>query len=500
VRSGRIRDLIRNPWWTLPAMGLVAMLPIIVRRVGDPDYWWHEFTGQLMWQNKVFARNELFTFTTPGKSWTDHEYLSQFLFYFLNRAGGLVLVAIGFAVLIWAGFWLILARIREREYSPWVAGAALLLGAGAGFVVWGPRPNVFDFLFVSLELYWIERFLSRGSRALYALPLVTLLWANFHGGFVFSFFFLAVTIVGLVFRWLTTERDRALLRQARTLLLIGVGCVVGSLITPYGLSLFVYVWSTQFSSQLAGFVAEWQSPDFHMLGVLPLEAFLLLVLIGFAWRRPRLHDVLLVVATAAFALHAVRFTPIFVAAATPVLAWQWSEPWTQMRAWLKTTRLGSPREWIGEALVMVLLAGTAGSVGLAAYTLRGQTASTRANYPVAAADWLAANPQVGTHLFNEYSWGGYVVYRFYPDPTRRVFIYGESELMGDALLAQYADVNQLHPNWSQILDSYGVDYILFPNARPLDAALHASSAWQCVYQDSVASIFVRTTTSVPNAC
>jgi hypothetical protein len=498
--ADRLQGLLQRPWWMLPVMGLVAMLPIIVRRVGDPDYWWHELTGQLMWTNKVFARSEMYTYTVPGRPWTDHEYLSQFLYYFLNRAGGLVLVSIGFSIAIWAGFWLVFARIRQREYSPSVAGAALLLGAAAGFVVWGPRPQVFDFLFVSLELYWIERFLTRGSRALYAMPVVTVVWANLHGGFVFSMFFLALALVAVLLRWLTEGHARVLLQQAKRLVVIAAACAVASLVTPYGFSLFGYVWSTQFSSQLAGFVTEWQSPDFHRLDLVPLEAMLLLLLVGFAWRRPRLHDVLYVVASTVLALHAVRFIPILVATATPIVAWQWSEPWARLRAWLRTTRYGGTQRWAGEALAMVLIAGTAGAAGIAAYTLHGQAGSTRANYPVAAADWLTANPQVGTRLFNEYSWGGYVTSRFYPTPQRRVFIYGESELMGDTLLAQYADVNQLHPNWAQVLDSYSVDYILFPDGKPLDAALHASQAWQCVYQDSVASIFVRAPTPLPAAC
>src|SRR6202011_4303565 len=103
------------------------------------------------------------------------------------------------------------------------------------------------------------------------------------------------------------------------------------------------------------------------------------------------------------ALYPVRFIPILVAAGLPVIVWQWSEPWTRLRTWLRTTSLGRPRPWIGEALAIVLVMGTGGAVGVAGYTLHGQTASTRANFPVAAADWLAANPQVGTHLFNEYS-------------------------------------------------------------------------------------------------
>jgi hypothetical protein len=178
-----------------------------------------------------------------------------------------------------------------------------------------------------------------------------------------------------------------------------------------------------------------------------------------------------------------------------VLAWQWSEPWVRLRTWLKTTSLGRPREWAGEGLLMLAGLALVGGIGVSAYTLRGQTTATRVNYPVAAADWLAAHPTVGTRMFNEYAWGGYLAYRFYPTQTRRVFIYGESELMGDTLLAQYADVNNLRSDWSKILDDYRVDYVVFPTDTPLVSALDISPTWQRVYSDSMAVIFVRNGTT-----
>jgi hypothetical protein len=94
-------------------------------------------------------------------------------------------------------------------------------------------------------------------------------------------------------------------------------------------------------------------------------------------------------------------------------------------------------------------------------------------------------------MFNQFDWGGYLAYRFYPQTNRRLFIYGEAELMGDQLLAEYVDVNQLHSDWAQVLDENGVDYVVFAPDKPLDAALQASGGWNLVYQDSVADIFVR---------
>lgn len=481
----------RVPWWTLPIAGLFAALPFITRRVGDPDYWWHELTGQWMAQNHAVARADLYTYTVSGASWTDQEYGSQLIFYALRSIGGLTLTSIVFALIVWAGFWFLHARIKQRDHSPWIAGAALVLAAGAGFAIWGPRPQMFDFTFVALEIYWIERYLRGLSRAVYWLPVLVLVWANVHGGFVFAFFILGLTVAALVVRWLWEGRSHSQLTTIRQLLLIGAGSVGASLITPWGPSLFAYVWQTQFSSQLSGFVREWQSPDFHMLNMLPYEAMLLLVFVGMAWRRPRLVDVFLVVATALMSLRALLFIPIFIAVATPVLAWQWSAIWVELRQRIVAHRRVTTPALLPGALGALLAVVAAASVAVSVYTLRGQTAATAANYPVAAADWLATHQTVGTRMLNEYSWGGYLAYRFHTQSTRRVFIYGESELMGDTLLARYADINNLRSDWRRLLDDYGVDYVIFPVDTPLVSALDASSGWSRAYSDSLAAIFVR---------
>jgi hypothetical protein len=113
------------------------------------------------------------------------------------------------------------------------------------------------------------------------------------------------------------------------------------------------------------------------------------------------------------------------------------------------------------------------------------------SYPIGAADWLAAHPEVGTHMYNQYGWGGYLAYRFYPEKNRQVFIFGEAELMGDPLLNQYDDVQNLRPDWKAILAQYDVDYVVFNTGDALSNVLATQPDWKLVYQDKVAVIFVR---------
>jgi len=132
-----------------------------------------------------------------------------------------------------------------------------------------------------------------------------------------------------------------------------------------------------------------------------------------------------------------------------------------------------------------------GTVGVMADTLHSQTASTDANFPVGAANWLAAHPTVGTRMFNAYDWGGYLIYRFYPDANRAVFIYGEATELGNPLLQQVSDVENAEPDWQHILTEHGVDYVIERTDSALTMALTVDPQWKEVYKDSFAVILVK---------
>jgi hypothetical protein len=95
-------------------------------------------------------------------------------------------------------------------------------------------------------------------------------------------------------------------------------------------------------------------------------------------------------------------------------------------------------------------------------------------------------------MYNQYGWGGYLVYRFYPQQNRRVFIFGEAALMGDQFLNEYQDVQTLRPDWEQVLDRYHVDYVIYNKGEALANVLASEpDRWTLVYSDNVAVIYVR---------
>jgi hypothetical protein len=464
---------------------------LVVRPVQDPDYWWHVTAGRWMLEHGSLPGHDLFTYIVSSRPWIDHEYLTEIGLYATQQTFGLAGLSLLFGAMTWAAIWLI-DRRSQLEPQPYVIRALILgLAAVAGSPFWGPRAQMITFLFVCVELYWLERFLRCGDRQIYLLPLLMVLWANLHGGFLVAFLFIGIALLALLGEAAMTRKPE-LVRGAASLALVGAASAAASLLTPYTYRLLASVAEPQASPLQQSLIQEWLSPDFHLLAFRPFEAMVLALIAGLALARPRPYEVLLAVATLALALQSSRHIPIFIAACTPILVRLIGETWRRSsaeRGWRLPRTSPNPRL---AAVTAIALLGLGTFVAVAVQRrMADQQAMTQSTYPVAASNWLAAHPEVGTRMFNSYGWGGYLVYRFYPQPQRRVFVFGEATLMGDDQLKRYADVESIRPDWQDQLDAAGVDYVVFNRSAPLSDALAFAPRWRKVYEDRVAVIYVR---------
>jgi hypothetical protein len=472
---------------------LIVILSLFISGEQDPDFWWHLRIGRWMVDNGRLPSTDIFTFTVPTHVWTDHEYLTEILMWLAYNAIGVTGLAIGFGILTWAGFWLMYRQVRRQ---PWViAGIGIAVGAIAGSPIWGPRAQMITFFLSCLELYWLHGYLSGRSRALQLFPLVMVLWANLHGGWVIGFVWLGVAIAAELIGWAWDRENPAHRAHVRFLAIITAFSVVAVAATPHGFSLYPYPFQTEGSVAQQRLIVEWFSPDFHQVYLRPFEAMVFFVIIGFALKRPALHEFLLTLFALGLALQSVRNVALFVAVATPVMINSYSAYWKELSAARGWKPELPPRRIFAITTAVVLAIITIATVARIADGISPakQQSLDASSYPIGAADWLAAHPEVGTRMYNQYGWGGYLANRFYPDPNRKVFIFGEAALMGDPLLNQYEDVQTLRPDWKQVLDEYRVDYVVYNRGEALSNVLAIDPQWTLVYQDSVAVIYVRAT-------
>lgn len=485
------------PQLFIGAILLVALIPA-VGAVSDPDFFWHLRVGRWILDNHAIPTHDLFTYTVSDHRFVAHEWLSEVIMAVITGAVGLGGVSFYFGVVTWAAFLGILRTVRAGYL---IAGLGLVIGFAAGYPIWGPRTQMITFAFVVALLLFLRRYRETHDRRwLYPLPFLFLLWVNLHAGFTIGLVFLAVTVVGEYARNLLLSPDAAHDTALpgggplpmRPLLVASGISALAVLANPNFAGIYVYAAQTQFSTAQQKLIVEWFSPDFHMPELRAFEAMLLLVMVLLAVspRKPRFTDMLLLLAGIVLALQSVRHIAIFVAIATPILIelGQWT--WEGYRDRLPRFREPRPNTVIGATNLFILLV-VAGVVGLKVVpSLESgfRSSAVTKSFPVAAVDFVERDPPPG-RVFNQYGWGGYLIYRLWPQQS--VYIYGDAAVMGDPFLNEYQSVNVLRPDYLKTLDRRGVTWVLYPTDDPLEVVLQQSPDWQLVYRDKIASVLVR---------
>lgn len=471
---------------------LVALFTMTVREITDPDFWWHLSAGQYMLENATVPHVDPFSFTTRGKEWITHEWLSEVSLFALYRIGGFPLLTLLFSGIITAAFALVYMRSEGR---PYLAGFALLLGALATAPTWGVRPQMLTVFLLSIYLFLLDRYsYTHAVRYLLPLPPLMLLWVNLHSGYAIGLVAIATYLFAafaerVPFLSRAAGRDDPVApeptftsRTVRHLLpILGVSALA-VLLNPNGARMFVYPFETLTSAAMQRYIQEWFSPDFHQTEWLPF-AFLLLALIAtslLARARVPLAHTLLIVLLGLLALRSARNIPLFALVAIPALS-------AQLAAWIPLRASAKPTPRLLQ-LVNSFLLGALALVALLRIgtVLLNQSSLERQKFPTAAVEWIQQN-RPAPNLYNSYGWGGYLIWKLYPD--YKVYIDGRADVHGDAFIEDFLNIYRGAPGWQTGLAARDVRLVLVEPDAPLVANLSSDPLWTRVFSDAQSVIY-----------
>src|SRR5262249_2706826 len=111
-------------------------------------------------------------------------------------------------------------------------------------------------------------------------------------------------------------------------------------------------------------------------------------------------------------------------------------------------------------------------------------------YPTKTMTFIREN-QLPPRLFSVYAWGGYELWRLYPQ--YHVFMDGRTHVYGTDVLKDFLDVVNVSPRWQAVLDRWQVQTILALRSSPLTETLQAQGGWRLVFAEREAVVFVRDT-------
>ncbi|MDT8442262.1 MAG: hypothetical protein RQ723_11435 [Desulfuromonadales bacterium] len=475
------------------------------KTLADGDTLWHIKFGEMMLKSGRLITNDPFSHTAQGQPWLAHEWLAEIFAAGLHQIGGLPAVAIGHILLAALAFNTLFLCAR-RISNDWAAFAAISLSAAPMATTHLlARPHLFSWLLGALTLYC----LLRNDRTLWALPLLTALWGNLHGGVLLGLVLQGAFLVGRFFDtrpWLHGFDWKCSLAEQKRPLMVLVLSILATGCNPFGF--YAFLFNFQVNAEIfAVSIGEWRAADFRKLWYVRywlVGMFLLAALYPRKERLTSLDWTWIVLLPILFyqAMTHVRHISIAAMFAAPWLSSTLQTLWQQRprrprqkkpaeRAELQLSSLSGPTLTLTAGLLLLVVCWYTPP---AWQEFAAERFSLPVGYSQEAVDYIAQN-RPGQRLLNEYSWGDYLIYALDPPPS--LFIDGRADMYGEAIFGDYRAAAALKPNIDDILERYEIDWILFPKNTPLVRYLERKPDWQAVYSDDKVVILALTEGSKP---
>jgi len=482
--------LERLPRLTLATGGLLAIAALIVVQAAhgftDPDYWWHFKTGELIVTQRSIPHVDVFSATASGQPWVTHEWLAEVVIYLLVRAGGYGTALAAFALSPLIAVLLLWRLLREEGVAQQAALPILALSTAMIAIYTTVRPQVLSWLMFAVLIYALYSYRSGRLRALWGVPFLFLMWANLHLSFLVGLAILALFVAATAASQLI-ERER--LRIGHPLSILAAS-TAAACVNPNGIRLLFYpLVYLPLQKTLLPALEEWKSPDFHSLIFAPfLVALVVLLVTGLTPKKLDLWSLGLGILVVALALQSDRYVAVFGIAFAPLAALALRErwPWASLQALPGPTAGRAALHWGILAGVLAVLVLTFRATAWSEFQRDPRT--TGQSVPVEAVD-LIQQQFPNARIFNQYEWGGYLIYRLWP--AQRPFVDGRGEMFSPAFLRDYLDAYAVKPGWQGTLDRYGVNLVLIRSDSPLAGALETNPGWRRVEKDAIAMIYVR---------
>jgi hypothetical protein len=486
------------------------------RLLGDASIGWHIRNGEHMLRTHAITRTDLFSTTMGGQTWYAWEWLYDVVIAGIHHRVGLNGVVFFTAVIIALTFALTLRLSLQRGADLPVAVLLLALSLGVSMIHLFARPHVLSWLFTVIWFQILDSSESvndnESHHRLWYLPALMLAWVNLHGGFVLGFALLGLYLMSCAihYRRSRDEEDRRrLAMRLRTLGTVTLISLLASLINPYGYKLHLHVYRYLSSRWLMNHIDEFLSPNFHGMAQQCFVAILLITIVVLAVVRnkPSLSRVLVLLFAIYSGLYASRSLPVSSLLIALIVAPLWTQALAEARdnpnlslrlqglvsRWrLLVSRVGRVEQgfrghlWPMAAVVLGLLVCARASKPASHPWMNAQFDA--GHFPVQASDQIV---QRGIHepIFAPDSWGGYLIYRLYPQ--NKVFVDDRHDLYGEEFLKEYLKAIRLTPDWDGFLKEKKVNWALLPAESSLANMLEATSRWDLVYRDGTSVLLER---------
>jgi hypothetical protein len=284
-------------------------------------------------------------------------------------------------------------------------------------------------------------------------------------------------------------RGRSNKKSGINLLIVGGMSMVASIVTPD----LWRNWSAVLNNQsqfILQRTVETMRPILNDTAVLPFTLMLILTTFLFFLNRRSLKagHVFLLAGIGNLALTFARNIPLFAIACVPILAELSANQLAQFQKWIHIEKKFSGFHSTSGISVWPLIIVVVSVVYFADFNFKNGKSINQFNpavFPVQAADWIDTHQPSGK-MFNEFNWGGYLLYRNWPND--KVFIDSQSDFYGEEFTREYDQILNAEKDWQNPLHKYDISWVIIPASSPLAIEISQNDEWTVLYSDHIALI------------
>jgi len=461
----------------------VFFVALFDKSLADYDLWGYLAFGRVFWQEGFFPYKDVFSYTPTQPLWVYHEWLTGVVFFGLIKfLGPASLQLLRYVLSILTIYFMYETALKKGGTSFYaiisLIPAMLLISFGYVPV----RAQIFTFFFFILTLYILECSKKTGNEhTLGWLPLIQILWCNFHGGFVSG--------LGLIFLYALGE---SLIQRKIAVSYLKWGMIASlvTLINPYGIDYWTYTIHAIIMPRPE--ITEWYSvvtalkSNIHIFPVvLFLIMSLMILLVMLVYRQKDITEIFVVAAVIYLGSVHIRHGILFALVFGAYMPFYLSEHTGKSKVTINRKRLLA----IIISTVLIMAYFNFYPVKQISLIPSFRFLVSADYYPVKAIHWIKSQHLKG-NILPHFEWGEYLIWSLYPD--YRVAMDGRYETVyRNNVHREYFDFLYGREPWEVFLKKYPHDMVLLKAGTRTHRLMIGQREWRMGYQDQRSVIFVR---------
>ena len=405
------------------------------------DYYWHITAGKYMFNNNTILTKDIFSWILYNKNWISHEWLFEVIIYSFKLLFGNLNIIIYCFINIFILLVIIFFNNKNYKKNTLFTIFWLML-----FVIMNsysiiPRPHLISNVFFALTLYLLYNLKNNEySNKIYLLPIISILWANIHGGssnlsYILIIIFIFTGLIPINNKYIESKKITKL--QLKKYSIVLVLCLLALNINPHGFKMIIYPYENILNSLMQQNITEWQP----ILKITPNNyiyiCFILLlsIIIIKSKKKIKFTDLILAIIFIILGIKSFRFSNyIYIVSSFFIF------DYIKERKDDKNTSI----ILLFSSIILITL-----------FLISFPSTQKRINSNYISDKMISKikeeNPK---RLFNLYDYGGYLVSK-----NIKVFIDGRADLYSNYNYKDYIDIFN-NVNRKKLIDKYKFDYFL----------------------------------------